>query len=1160
MKLLFWMLAPIAAGAMTVTSASNSPTQAALSYIAPTPGTCTVEVSESPSYTPLVHDVDPVLFPGSNLDSRTGALVGSTARVFIVGTRQVQVAADALKYSRALQQATIHYYRITCAGPTVATGSFTTKTLPFGVTYQDTMPMTATGAYNYPATPDSRNYKIVDSQTGVLLNKVTLFSDFSVSNGYNPPWTSSGGFGAFCADTTSAQGNYHCALPAFQANGNYLYAINPATGSSSFLGIAQGLRNDLDPAAGGFFGTVGDSGETTNWAAGSPVAIYAAVNLFGRNTIARWSYTGADVPVAPSIPPATAAGTSVDMLGGQDLNDLARAFNSHIGDFDLVGTVTTAIIAGSCGVTGQLYSVTYVSGTNFVEGPSLVGSDIQINGVYYTICTVPTKTTMTIYDHYGLSPPANPSPVAYRWRLFNCSIVGAAANYGLIKCPTGAQNSMTWEGAYFFGNGIPLGTGGSTAHWQGLVNPWAQPNGSRWTGNHSWESLGETPPIDTWATSGIISEITGGGPYDVVLGTNLAAEFVGVPPAQTVDTNVTITSASLINTHNAICTDTWSAPVGWVDGYPLSYCYPHFLQSLEVGDILAFIVGGSITEFVQIKVKHSPTSYDIIRGTQNQNTTVPAHSAGLTMRMYPGGEQQQYNLSQGLNWGYIFWDFVNSPHGTENPGDYVLNWGSHPSTRLNIRTQYPFDNNASATNKSQWGVVPPYNLPVDSTFAGVTATGSGNFFQKHPALASGDVTAQFDVWYFVGGGASSIIPVTCTPTPCTHVWQTQAVGPTIAPKVMPIFSKTYGRNLVDVSSPTKVLSDADDFVFCIARTAGSCAAGSSPGEVYFSDSNLDPIGGGQCTGGENPSGLHDICVANWNALGTAAVSSKFFTNDLTGAKSMRALSRMFGNWEMNTNSSGNLKMTYPGDYALWWRFPTAPTYSPFISEVWAIKVPADPVDDGIDRGKFIPATLSLTAPSGLGVTQARVKFWYQEQGGTYANPFCTSRREGCVAVLPTVNQTVSTTCATLANVCTLTVTPLAIPGSVFSLNENPTTCADASGTPVGFTLFTTSGSNPINTVTVTYPANTNITCVAWGAPFSYQTTDTYTPAACSTTCTITLPVAPLHTAYFTAEFLDAGSSIVATKSGIAIENNVIFLGAGTSTSWQGSLISGSTIR
>ena len=57
-------------------------TQAILAYRAPDRNACTVEVSESPSYRPLAHDVDPALFAGSNMDNREATASGLN-RVFV---------------------------------------------------------------------------------------------------------------------------------------------------------------------------------------------------------------------------------------------------------------------------------------------------------------------------------------------------------------------------------------------------------------------------------------------------------------------------------------------------------------------------------------------------------------------------------------------------------------------------------------------------------------------------------------------------------------------------------------------------------------------------------------------------------------------------------------------------------------------------------------------------------------------------------------------------------------------------------------------------------------------------------------------------------------------------------------------------------------------
>src|SRR4051794_38476700 len=77
-------------------------TQAILSYSAPDASVCSVEVSESSSYRPLVHDVDPVLFAGASSDNATSG----RQRVFVVGKRRAEKGLDGHWYSRALQAIT----------------------------------------------------------------------------------------------------------------------------------------------------------------------------------------------------------------------------------------------------------------------------------------------------------------------------------------------------------------------------------------------------------------------------------------------------------------------------------------------------------------------------------------------------------------------------------------------------------------------------------------------------------------------------------------------------------------------------------------------------------------------------------------------------------------------------------------------------------------------------------------------------------------------------------------------------------------------------------------------------------------------------------------------------------------------------------------------
>ncbi|HTS61563.1 MAG TPA: hypothetical protein VMH28_06040 [Candidatus Acidoferrales bacterium] len=190
------LCATASADVTNVSVQGTTSTQAVLRYTAPGSGACTVEVSESSSLSPLVHDVDAVLFAGANLDSRSESASNGNERAFVIGKRRAERAANGYWYSRALQAYTVHYYRITC-GTDQATGSFSTTNIPLGNTYNDELPSApGAGATNYfvnagqYAWPDFVNWDaasgraetVIDPHTGMLLKRITMPGDQVTGN------------------------------------------------------------------------------------------------------------------------------------------------------------------------------------------------------------------------------------------------------------------------------------------------------------------------------------------------------------------------------------------------------------------------------------------------------------------------------------------------------------------------------------------------------------------------------------------------------------------------------------------------------------------------------------------------------------------------------------------------------------------------------------------------------------------------------------------------------------------------------------------------------------------------------------------------------------------------------------------------------------------
>jgi hypothetical protein len=217
-------------------------TQAVLVYSAPDAGACTVKVSQQPSLAPLVHDVDPALFPASDQDTRPETITAGTSRVFVVGKRTTQRAADGKNYSRALETYSTHYYQVTC-GSAVASGSFTTTNIPLGMTYNDVPQVDESnpGQWMLPTQLQDRTQAIVDPQTGALLKRVSLDAEAgNRSYGYFGAFLTFGGFNRVCsaalAGPTESKRGYMCVFPDYGLEYGLLYFIVPATGEALYLG------------------------------------------------------------------------------------------------------------------------------------------------------------------------------------------------------------------------------------------------------------------------------------------------------------------------------------------------------------------------------------------------------------------------------------------------------------------------------------------------------------------------------------------------------------------------------------------------------------------------------------------------------------------------------------------------------------------------------------------------------------------------------------------------------------------------------------------------------------------------------------------------------------------------------------------------------------
>lgn len=333
----FRPMAPVNDITLTLTSTT---TQIVVSYTAPDLTACTLEVSESASYSPVVNDVNTTYFASSNSDSRTGALgAGTVTRQFIAGTIPKPnglaplIAGDASVRSRALKVNTTHYLRVTCSGGHTGTGSIATKNIPLGNTYGRNMPMVAAGVYGFPTMDaTSRTEQIIDPVFGTVIRKVAINGDEAAGGGNaqllgsGAPW--------LCAQSTtndsSSTPGYLCEIPS--ENGTTrLYWANTANGDVRRLGTIHAYGGDITglqaitPAVS--FGAMFDPSD--------PTKIYFGVaaesnneSHFVRCKLPNSGNSYYDTEVAPDAYAPCGAAQWTDLNATTTLNDMMVTFTS----------------------------------------------------------------------------------------------------------------------------------------------------------------------------------------------------------------------------------------------------------------------------------------------------------------------------------------------------------------------------------------------------------------------------------------------------------------------------------------------------------------------------------------------------------------------------------------------------------------------------------------------------------------------------------------------------------------------------------------------------------------------------------------------------------------------------------------------------------------
>jgi hypothetical protein len=815
--LLIGSIRPACAAIDDVRVLGSTNTQAVLAYTAPGTAACTIEVSESASLSPLVHDVDSALFSGSNLDTRPGSAVRGRERVVVIGKRAVERAASGAAYSRALQAATVHHYRITCGADTAA-GTFQTATIPLGNTYADeiTPDPDNPGRALFQTPLYNRNATWIDPHTGALIRRVTQPGDhnyatsstnalpsevLSSANWTNPnnvlaeDSTNATYDGAACGTTCDW---LMVNIPSTVAGYQLVERTDIITIKVRGLGSAASAADRTVEICPVQLGTTtidpdGDCQEIV-----LPQSSLGTVSSTPRGVVDTWRKPGKPEwttslistthgHVRFALRKKTATGTiSVDAIR----RDWFRSFsftNGSGSSYDRCSSVArndddgprylcNAFTGSSAGAMYSIHAETgnvrflglmYRPSTNYaMNHDHMMWDATNPNRFYSQPSGDPLGPQMFTYTGNGQEKSAGHRAEYDSAQILVSGGLSLTAGVKAFVNANASQYPFLFDDTKFVGCG-PVEVQGDYLM---LLCRRGTQDTFAWVAVYRISTqtiVAATPmfatPSARWCTQHY---------HDIVGNQGVVVEFTQQGKNTGVGNGYYITklNGAINSTQTTIqVTSTCSGSTceGHVDGEPVSATWAdNYLMPAEVGDV--FLVNNS--EYIRIVQKNSPTEWVVQRNaigglgakSHANNVDVLARCANK-----PGAGPTLY-----FGTPLWVWDYLGDPYGMDGTGQYAwMNpYPSHSASRLNFYVGHksvftsPEGTYAMRQRDPQWQI----GVPPAPYFAGKYPPAGGNTWQHHPNVNQVSAPAAerrffWDIQPFIGGNL--ILPTTATCDP-----------------------------------------------------------------------------------------------------------------------------------------------------------------------------------------------------------------------------------------------------------------------------------------------------------------------------------------------------------------------------------------------------------